>query len=76
MKCIICHGDRVSEAEVFEEIGLGSDIVRVPVTVMLCRNCGERYYTRATLRHLESVQKDIANDRARLHEVGKVLQVK
>ena len=39
MKCIICHGAEISQAEVFEEIGVGADIVRVPVTVMLCRNC-------------------------------------
>jgi YgiT-type zinc finger domain-containing protein len=76
MKCIICHGEEVSLAEVFEEIGVGSDIVRVPVTVMQCRNCGERYYTRANMRHLECVREDVANNRARLDEVGKVLQVK
>ena len=35
MKCIVCHGEAISLAEVFEEIGVGSDIVRVPVTVML-----------------------------------------
>ena len=27
MKCIICHGEEISLAEVFEEIGVGSDIV-------------------------------------------------
>jgi YgiT-type zinc finger domain-containing protein len=74
MKCIICHGDEVSPAEVFEEIAVGSDIVRVPVTVMLCRRCGERYYTRANMRHLECVRDDVANKRAQLDEVGKVLQ--
>jgi hypothetical protein len=76
MNCIICHGEEISLAEVFEEIGVGSEIVRVPVTVMLCRNCGERYYTRANMRHLECVREDIANKRARLDEVGKVLQFK
>lgn len=55
MKCIICHGAQVSQAEVFEEIPVGLDIVRVPVTVMVCRTCGERYYDRATMRHLERV---------------------
>jgi hypothetical protein len=42
MTCIICHGEQVSPAEVSEEIPVGSDIVRVPVTVMVCRTCGER----------------------------------
>ena len=76
MKCIICHGEEIFQAEVFEEIGVGADIVRVPVTVMLCGTCGERYYTRANMRHLECVREDIANKRARLDEVGKVLQLK
>lgn len=74
MKCIICHGEEISLAEVFEEIAVGTNIVRVPLAVMLCRACGERYYTRANMRHLEGVREDIANERARLDEVGKVLQ--
>ena len=28
MKCIICHGEEVSAADVFEEIAVGSNIVR------------------------------------------------
>jgi YgiT-type zinc finger domain-containing protein len=75
MKCIICHGEQVSPADVFEEIPAGSDIVRIPVTVLVCRTCGERYYDRATMRRLESVREDIAKDRARLQVVGKVLQL-
>ena len=75
MKCIICHGEQIAQADVFEEIPVGSDIVRVPVRVMVCRSCGERYYDRATMRHLERVREDVAKDRARLQVVGKVLQV-
>ncbi len=63
MKCIICHGEQISQAEVFEEIPVGSDIVRVPVRVMVCETCGERYYDRATMRHLERVREDVARDR-------------
>ena len=75
MNCIICHGEQVSPGEVLEEIPLGSDIVRVPVTVMVCRTCGERYYDQATMRRLERLREDITKDRARLQVVGKVLQV-
>ena len=71
MKCIICHGEEVSSADVFEEIGVGSDIIKVPVTVMVCGTCGERYYTRANMRHLENVREDIANKRARLTKWGR-----
>ena len=76
MKCITCHGEQGSPGEVVEGIPIGSDIVRVPVTVMVCRTCGERYYDRATMRHFERVREDAAKDRARLQVVGKVLQVK
>jgi YgiT-type zinc finger domain-containing protein len=75
MKCIICHGEQIARADVFEEIQFGSDIVRVPVTVMLCGTCGERYYDRATMRHLERVREDVVGDRAQLQVIGKVLQV-
>lgn len=75
MKCVICHGEQISPTEVFEEIPVGTDIVRVPVTVMACGSCGERYYDRATMRHLEHVREDVTKDRTRLQVVGKVLQV-
>ncbi len=76
MKCIICHGEQIIEADVFEEIAVGPDIVRVPVTVLVCQTCGERYYDRATVRRLERVKDEIASGRTRLEQVGKVLQVK
>ena len=75
MKCIVCHGEQISQAEVFEEIPVGSDIVRVPIRVMVCETCGERSYDRATMRHLERVRKDVARDRTQLQVIGKVLQV-
>jgi YgiT-type zinc finger domain-containing protein len=74
MKCIICHGEQISQAEVFEEIPVGSDIVRVPVRVMACETCGERYYDRATMRHLERVREDVTRNRGQLQVVGNVLQ--
>jgi YgiT-type zinc finger domain-containing protein len=74
MKCIICHGEQISQVEVFEEIPVGSDIVRVPVRVMVCETCGERYYDRATMRHLERVREDVTRNRGQLQVVGKVLQ--
>lgn len=76
MKCIICHGEEVVPAEVFEETEVGSDIVRVPVTVLVCRTCGERYYDRATVRRLESVREEVRAGRTHLEQVGRVLQVK
>jgi YgiT-type zinc finger domain-containing protein len=75
MKCIICHGGQISRADVFEEIPAGPDIVRIPVRVLVCQTCGERYYDRATMRHLERVRGDVARGRTQLQVIGKVLQV-
>lgn len=76
MKCIVCHGEEIALADVFEEIEVGPDIVRAPVTVLACRTCGERYYDRATVRCLERVRDEVRAGRTRLEQVGKVLQVK
>ncbi len=76
MKCILCHGEEVSPADVSEEIAVGADIVRVPMTVLLCRTCGERYYDRASMRYLERIRREVVEDRGRLEEVGKVLRVR
>jgi transcription elongation factor Elf1 len=44
MKCIFCHGEEISPSQVSEDIPVGPDIVHVPITVLLCGICGERYY--------------------------------
>lgn len=76
MKCIFCHGEEISPSQVSEEIPAGPDIVHVPITVLLCGTCGERYYDRATMRHLEQVRQDVSKNRADLEEVGKVLRIR
>ncbi len=76
MKCIVCHGEEIVPADVFEELEVGSDIIRVPVTVLQCQSCGERYYDRALVRRLESVREEITTGRTHVEQVGKVLQVR
>ena len=73
MICVICHGTEIQPEEVREEIQLGSDLVYVPVRVPVCQTCGERYYDRNTMRHLESVEHDLREGNGRLKEVGRVL---
>lgn len=75
MKCVFCHGDEIASAEVFEEIAAGPDLVRIPVTVLVCRTCGERYYDRATMRRLERVRDEVAKGLVHATVVGRVLQV-
>lgn len=72
MKCIICHSSNIVSREVDEEFHANNDIIKAPITVMVCGNCGERYYDRKTMRDLEKVREDIMANGYHSHEVGKV----
>jgi YgiT-type zinc finger domain-containing protein len=74
MICIICHGQDIQAQEVEEPVKIGSDIIYVPVQLLVCQTCGERYYDRATLRYLEEVEKELREGSARTHETGRVLK--
>jgi YgiT-type zinc finger domain-containing protein len=39
-----------------ERIPVGNDIVLVPVEVLVCQSCGERFYDRATMHRLEELE--------------------
>ncbi len=73
MKCVICHGEQIEVMQVNEEINLDNDIVYVQVTVPVCKTCGERYYSRQTMRFLEEVEEKLHSKRTKLREIGKVL---
>lgn len=73
MKCIVCHGEDIALREVTEEIKRGSDVVCVPMRVLVCAQCGERYYDRPAMRRIESIRHDVATGDSSLREVGKVL---
>ena len=75
MKCTICHGDQIAKAPVQERIPVGNDIVLVPIEVLVCQSCGERYYDRATIRRLEEIEDDLLARKRPLREVGKVLEL-
>ena len=72
MKCIICHGEDIEKQKVMEEIKFGEDVVYVPIEVLVCRTCGERYYDRRTMRFLERVEEEVVQRQAKLKEVGRV----
>jgi YgiT-type zinc finger domain-containing protein len=73
MRCVICHGEEVAIRDVCEELSVDNDIVRIPIRVPVCANCGERYYDRKTMRSLEHTRKTIRREKNHLKEVGKVL---
>lgn len=74
MKCVICKSPNVEKKLVEEEIRSGSDIIIVPIEVLVCLNCGERYYDRRAMRFLEETESKIATKQMSLSPVGKVLK--
>ena len=76
MKCVICKSSEIRMKRVEEEIKKGSDIILVPVDVLVCQNCGERYYDRKTMQKLEETRDNLAKQDVELEDVGKVLRAK
>jgi YgiT-type zinc finger domain-containing protein len=73
MRCVICHGEDIKTKEVKEELHYDKNIVYVPVKVLVCSTCGERYYDRRTMRFLEEVEKKLKTETVKLKQVGKLL---
>ena len=74
MNCVICHGNDIQRQDVQEVLIIGNDMVFVPIRVMACRTCGERYYDRRTMQLLEEAKKNLIDKKVPLREVGKVLE--
>jgi len=75
MKCVICSSQDITRRKVEEEIRKNSDVILVPVEVLVCEGCGERYYDRRTMKRLEDIEQSIKEKRASLQKVGRVLRV-
>ena len=73
MKCVICRGEEIVPRSVREEIHVGDDIVYVTVEALVCTQCGERYFDRATVRKLENIERELLKTRESLPAIGKVL---
>ena len=76
MKCIICHSTDISLRRVNEQLSRGEDMILVPVEVLVCNNCGERYHDRRTMKRLEEIEDAVNAGRLSLERVGEVLRVK
>lgn len=76
MKCLICHNTDISLRRVNEQLSRGEDMILVPVEVLVCNNCGERYYDRRTMQRLEEIEDAVNADRLFLERVGEVLRVR
>jgi YgiT-type zinc finger domain-containing protein len=73
MKCVICRGDTIEAKNVREELHVGDDIIYVNVDALVCAQCGERYFDRATVRYLESIERELESSREKLPSIGRVL---
>jgi len=54
---------------------VGRDVILVPCRVLVCNNCGERYYNRQVMRYLEEVEEHIQARTLALEIVGQVLRI-
>ena len=75
MKCIICHSTDITVRRVNEQLSRGEDMILVPVEVLVCNNCGERYYDRRTIKKLEGIEDAVNAGQVSLERVGEVLRV-
>lgn len=74
MKCVICKSDNLHLRNVDEEIKLDTDIVLLPLNILVCGQCGERYYDRKTLHSIEESKDKLRKKTLSVTEVGKVFR--
>ena len=74
MKCIVCKGSDIELKTVDEQIRMGRDIILVPMNILVCSNCGERYYDRKAMRTIEEIRTKLKNQELDVEEVGKVMR--
>jgi YgiT-type zinc finger domain-containing protein len=61
MKCIVCKGSDIELKTVDEQIRTERDIILVPMNILVCSNCGERYYDRKSMRKIEEIRNKLKN---------------
>jgi len=76
MKCIICKSPDIELKTLEEEIKVGNDIFLYPIEVLVCSNCGERYYDSKTMRKLEEIKTKIEKKDLDVKDVGKIFRAR
>jgi len=74
MKCVICNSPHIEMKKVEEEIRSGSNILVVPMEVLVCLNCGERYYDKKTMKKIEEMRSKLQKHDLEVEEIGKVFK--
>jgi hypothetical protein len=49
-------------------------LILVPMNILVCSTCGERYYDRKSMRKIEEIRKKLKNKKLDVEEVGKVMR--
>jgi len=60
--------------KVDEEIRWGNDILLLPMELLVCLNCGERYYDKKTMKKIEQIRARLEKKDLELKEIGKVFR--
>jgi len=74
MKCVICKNSDIELKGVDEQISSGKDIILIPMDVLVCSNCGERYYDRKAMKKIENIRNRLKNHELEVEEIGKVMR--
>ena len=74
MKCIICKGTEIDLKTVDEQVKIGKDIILVPMDILVCSNCGERYYDRKAMNKIERIRDKLKDQDFEFEEIGKVMR--
>jgi YgiT-type zinc finger domain-containing protein len=73
-KCVVCNSSNIETKSVEEEIRSDKDILLIPLEVLVCLSCGERYYDRKTMKKIEEMRSKLRRHDLKVEEVGKVLR--
>jgi YgiT-type zinc finger domain-containing protein len=74
MKCVICNSQHIEMRKVEEEIRWGNNVLLVPMEVLVCLNCGERYYDKKAMKKIEETRSRLQKSDLEMEEVGKVFR--
>ena len=74
MKCVVCNSSNIEMKSVEEEIRSDKDILLIPLEILVCLSCGERYYDKKTMKKIEEMRSKLKRHDLKVEEVGKVLR--
>jgi YgiT-type zinc finger domain-containing protein len=57
-----------------EEIRWGNNILLVQMEVLICLNCGERYYDKKAMKKIEETRSRLQKRDLEMEEIGKVFR--